>query len=116
MLSRGLGWRIHGSVEDTKLSTNKQHSLSQRERQAHVRVQAHVRLQSLRRHHPGNPASPSSTLLPAQPAQFLVHRVRLIQAHKRIEDDHRKETKVLFYLKNPTEFSSPLTTLLVLLY
>ena len=28
MVSRGLGWRIHGSVEDTKLSTNKQHSLS----------------------------------------------------------------------------------------
>jgi len=27
--SRGLGWRIHGSVEDTKLSTNKQPSLSQ---------------------------------------------------------------------------------------
>jgi hypothetical protein len=27
-LSRGLGWRIYGSVEDTKLSTNKQHSLS----------------------------------------------------------------------------------------
>ena len=27
--SRGLGWRIHGSVEDTKLSTNKQHSLSE---------------------------------------------------------------------------------------
>jgi len=27
--SRCLGWRIHGSVEDTKLSTNKQHSLSQ---------------------------------------------------------------------------------------
>ena len=27
--SRGLGWRIHESVEDTKLSTNKQHSLSQ---------------------------------------------------------------------------------------
>ena len=27
-LSRGLGRRIHGSVEDTKLSTNKQHSLS----------------------------------------------------------------------------------------
>jgi hypothetical protein len=26
--SRGLGWRMHGSVEDTKLSTNKQHSLS----------------------------------------------------------------------------------------
>jgi hypothetical protein len=26
-LSRGLGWRIHGSVEDTKLSTNKQHTL-----------------------------------------------------------------------------------------
>jgi len=25
---RGLGWRIHESVEDTKLSTNKQHSLS----------------------------------------------------------------------------------------
>ena len=25
--SRGLGWRIHGSVEDTKLSTNKQHTL-----------------------------------------------------------------------------------------
>jgi len=30
--SRGLGWRIHESVEDTKLSTNKQHSLSHRER------------------------------------------------------------------------------------
>jgi hypothetical protein len=26
--NRGLGWRIHDSVEDTKLSTNKQHSLS----------------------------------------------------------------------------------------
>ena len=26
--SRGLGWRMHESVEDTKLSTNKQHSLS----------------------------------------------------------------------------------------
>jgi len=26
--SRSLGWRIHGSVEDTKLSTNKQHSVS----------------------------------------------------------------------------------------
>jgi hypothetical protein len=26
--SRGLGRRIHGSVEDTKLSTNKQHSVS----------------------------------------------------------------------------------------
>jgi hypothetical protein len=26
--SRGLGRRIHESVEDTKLSTNKQHSLS----------------------------------------------------------------------------------------
>jgi hypothetical protein len=25
-----FGWRIHGSVEDTKLSTNKQHSLSLR--------------------------------------------------------------------------------------
>jgi hypothetical protein len=25
---RGPGWRIHGSVEDTKLSTNKQHSLN----------------------------------------------------------------------------------------
>ena len=25
---RGLGWRIHESVEDTKLSTNKQHTLS----------------------------------------------------------------------------------------
>ncbi len=25
---RGPGWRIHGGVEDTKLSTNKQHSLS----------------------------------------------------------------------------------------
>ena len=24
---RGLGWRIHESVEDTKLSTNKHHSL-----------------------------------------------------------------------------------------
>jgi hypothetical protein len=30
--SRSLGWRIHGSVEDTKLSTNKQHSLSRRGR------------------------------------------------------------------------------------
>ena len=28
--SRGLGWRIHESVEDTKLSTNKQHTLSDR--------------------------------------------------------------------------------------
>ncbi len=27
-VSRGLGWRIHESVEDTKLSTNKQHTLS----------------------------------------------------------------------------------------
>ena len=27
---RSLGWRMHGSVEDTKLSTNKQHSLSLR--------------------------------------------------------------------------------------
>jgi len=27
---RGLGWRIHESVEDTKLSTNKQHTLSQK--------------------------------------------------------------------------------------
>ena len=27
-VSRGLARRIHGSVEDTKLSTNKQHSLS----------------------------------------------------------------------------------------
>jgi hypothetical protein len=27
-MSRGLGRRIHGSVEDTKLSTNKQHTLS----------------------------------------------------------------------------------------
>ena len=27
-IRRGPGWRIHGSVEDTKLSTNKQHSLS----------------------------------------------------------------------------------------
>ena len=26
--SRGLVWRIHESVEDTKLSTNKQHTLS----------------------------------------------------------------------------------------
>jgi len=25
---RGLGWRMHESVEDTKLSTNKQHSLA----------------------------------------------------------------------------------------
>ena len=30
--SRGLGRRIHGSVEDTKLSTNKQHTLSLRRR------------------------------------------------------------------------------------
>ena len=28
--SRGLGWRIHESVEDTKLSNNKQHSLRQK--------------------------------------------------------------------------------------
>jgi len=28
IMSRGLGWRIHESVEDTKLSTNKQHTLS----------------------------------------------------------------------------------------
>ena len=26
---RGPGWRIHGSVEDTELSTNKQHSLNE---------------------------------------------------------------------------------------
>ena len=26
--SRGPGWRIHGGVEDTKLSTNTQHTLS----------------------------------------------------------------------------------------
>ena len=31
--SRSLGWRIHESVEDTKLSTNKQHSLSERGRE-----------------------------------------------------------------------------------
>ena len=33
--SRGhcLGWRIHESVEDTKLSTNKQHSLLHRKTQ-----------------------------------------------------------------------------------
>ena len=28
-ISGGLGWRMHDSVEDTKLSTNKQHSLPQ---------------------------------------------------------------------------------------
>jgi len=27
-VKQGLGWRIHESVEDTKLSTNKQHTLS----------------------------------------------------------------------------------------
>jgi hypothetical protein len=27
-LLRGPGWRKHGGVEDTKLSTNKQHTLS----------------------------------------------------------------------------------------
>jgi hypothetical protein len=31
-LQTNLTWRIHGSVEDTKLSTNKQHSLSFRDR------------------------------------------------------------------------------------
>ena len=41
--SRGLGWRIHESVEDTKLSTNKQHSLS-----------------LLRTHKPGSPLLPCS--------------------------------------------------------
>jgi len=30
-VSRGLGCRIHESVEDTKLSTNKQHTLSRNE-------------------------------------------------------------------------------------
>jgi len=29
-VKQGLGWRIHESVEDTKLSTNKQHTLSHR--------------------------------------------------------------------------------------
>ena len=29
--NRGLGWRIHDSVEDTKLSTNKQHTLGEGE-------------------------------------------------------------------------------------
>jgi hypothetical protein len=29
-VTRGPGWRIHGVVEDTKLNTNKQHSLSER--------------------------------------------------------------------------------------
>jgi len=29
-IARGPGWRIHGGVEDTKFSTNKQHSLSRR--------------------------------------------------------------------------------------
>ena len=33
---RGPGWRIHGSVEDTKLSTNKQHTHSLRGRVAEV--------------------------------------------------------------------------------
>ncbi len=34
--SRGLGWRIHESVEDTKLSTNKQHTLSKALLQAEI--------------------------------------------------------------------------------
>jgi len=36
--SRGLGWRIHGSVEDTKLSTNKQHSLSPQDMPTEQRI------------------------------------------------------------------------------
>ena len=35
-ISRGLGWRMHESVEDTKLSTNKQHTLSWASRRARV--------------------------------------------------------------------------------
>ncbi len=33
----GPGWRIHGSVEDTKLNTNKQHSLSFRKDRLQLR-------------------------------------------------------------------------------
>jgi hypothetical protein len=42
--SRGLGRRIHGSVEDTKLSTNKQHTLSHTCMHAciHTYIQAHI--------------------------------------------------------------------------
>jgi hypothetical protein len=35
--TRGLGRRIHGSVEDTKLSTNKQHSLTHRNCKNHTK-------------------------------------------------------------------------------
>jgi hypothetical protein len=38
---RGPGWRIHGSVEDTKLSTNKQHSLST---YVYVRNDVHIHM------------------------------------------------------------------------
>ena len=40
-LSRGLGRRIHGSVEDTKLSTNKQQSLS-KQQQALMRTRSQL--------------------------------------------------------------------------
>ena len=42
-LSRGLGWRIYESVEDTKLSTNKQHTLSFVQIETSVSVRAHGR-------------------------------------------------------------------------
>ena len=38
---RGPGWRIHGSVEDTKLSTNKQHSLSTSRNYIHINPYTH---------------------------------------------------------------------------
>ena len=40
--SRGLGWRIHGSVEDTKFSTNKELSLNAAHRQVSHPVIPHA--------------------------------------------------------------------------
>ena len=39
---RGPGWRIHGSVEDTKLSSNKQHSLSRVHTHTHTHAHTHT--------------------------------------------------------------------------
>jgi hypothetical protein len=48
---RGPGWRIHGGVEDTKLSTNKQHSLSKVTRGLHPTPPSNPRVRT--------PASPT---------------------------------------------------------
>ena len=55
-MSRGLGWRMHESVEDTKLSTNKQHTLSLKinwiESHANVVVlQEEIKFPNIKNHH-----------------------------------------------------------------